>query len=84
MSMSKNDRVTELEIQLAHQQRLCEATQPGRNRTQLSKILRLERVIVRLEDQIKAVRELRKEGFGPPAWKNRRIIKESALQPASR
>lgn len=64
MSMSKNDRVTELEIQLAHQQRLCEQlNQVVTEHTQ--QILRLERIIVRLEDQIKAVRELRKEGFDP-------------------
>lgn len=62
--MDLQDRVTELEIQLAHQQRLCEQlNEVVVEHTQ--QILRLERVVLRLEDQIKTVRELRKEAFDP-------------------
>ena len=59
-----NDRVTELEIQLSHQQHLCEQlNQVVTEHTQ--QILRLERVVLRLEDQIKTLREQRKEAFDP-------------------
>jgi len=57
-------RVTELEIQLAHQQRICE---------QLNEIvtehthsmMRYERVILRLEEHIKQLRDQRKEQLDP-------------------
>ncbi len=62
--MDLSNRVTELEIQLAHQQRLCEQlNEVVTDHTQ--QIIRLERIIVRLEDQIKSMRELRKEAFDP-------------------
>lgn len=62
--MELGDRVTELEIQLAHQQRLCEQlNEVVTQHTQ--QIIRLERIIVRLEDQMKTLREQRKEAFDP-------------------
>ena len=57
-------RVTELEIQLAHQQRICEQlNEVVVEHTQ--QMMRYERVILRLEEQIKLVREQRKEQFDP-------------------
>jgi SlyX protein len=57
-------RVTELEIQLAHQQRICEQlNEVVTEHTQ--SMMRYERVILRLEDQIKSLREQRKEQFDP-------------------
>lgn len=58
------NRITELEIQLAHQQRICEQlNEVVVEHTQ--QLMRYERVLIRLEDQIKLVRELRKEAFDP-------------------
>ena len=57
-------RVTELEIQLAHQQRICEQlNEVVTEHTQ--SMMRYERVILRLEDQMKLLREQRKEQFDP-------------------
>jgi uncharacterized coiled-coil protein SlyX len=57
-------RITELEFQLAHQQRLCEQLDEVIvEHTQ--QIMRMERVILRLEDQLKLLREQRKEAFDP-------------------
>ncbi|MCC6509905.1 MAG: SlyX family protein [Pirellulaceae bacterium] len=57
-------RLTELEFQFAHQQRLYEQlNQVVVEHTQ--QILRLERTNLRLEDQIKILREQRKEAFDP-------------------
>ena len=61
---SVESRITELEIQLAHQQRVCEQlNEVVVEHTQ--QIMRYERVILRLEEQIKLVREQRKEQFDP-------------------
>jgi uncharacterized coiled-coil protein SlyX len=57
-------RITELECQLAHQQRLCEQL----NEVVVEhthQLMRSERVILRLEEQLKTVREQRKEAFDP-------------------
>ncbi len=63
-SQRLSDRVTELEIQLAHQQRMCEQlNEVVVEHTQ--QLMRYERVLIRLEDQIKLVREQRKEAFDP-------------------
>ncbi len=64
MTRDPEARITELEIQLAHHQRLCEQlNQVLVDHTQ--QIMRLERTIVRLEDQIRTIREQRKEIFDP-------------------
>ena len=61
---STESRITELEIQLAHQQRVCEQlNEVVVEHTQ--QMMRYERVILRLEEQIKLVREQRKEQFDP-------------------
>jgi len=57
-------RVTELEIQLAHQQRICEQLNEVVTEHTHS-MMRYERVILRLEEQIKQLREQRKEQFDP-------------------
>ena len=63
-SRSLQSRVTELEIQLAHQQRICE--QLNEVVTEHSQaMMRYERVILRLEDHIKLLRDQRKEQFVP-------------------
>lgn len=57
-------RISELEFQLAHQQRLCEQLNEVMiEHTQ--QIMRLERVILRCEEQVKSLREQRKESFDP-------------------
>lgn len=57
-------RVTELEIQLAHQQRICEQlNEVVTEHTQ--SMMRYERVILRLEEHIKLLRDQRKEQFDP-------------------
>jgi uncharacterized coiled-coil protein SlyX len=61
---SDRQRITELECQLAHQQRLCEQlNEVVIEHTQ--QLMRLERVILRLEEQLKTLREQRKEVFDP-------------------
>lgn len=61
---SQAKRVTELEFQLAHQQRLCEQlNEVVIEHTQ--QLLGMERVILRLEEQLKVLREQRKETFDP-------------------
>lgn len=61
---SEQERIDELEFQLAHHQRLCEQlNEVVTDHTQ--QILRMERIILRLEDQIKTVRDQRKEPFDP-------------------
>lgn len=58
------NRVTELEIQLAHQQRICEQlNEVVVDHTQ--QLMRYERVLLRLEDQMKMLRDQRKEVFDP-------------------
>ena len=57
-------RIGELEFQLAHHQRLCEQL----NEVVIAhtqQIMRMERVILRCEVQIKTLREQRKEAFDP-------------------
>ncbi|MGN6546086.1 MAG: SlyX family protein [Aureliella sp.] len=57
-------RITELEFQLAHHQRLCEQlNEVVVGHTQ--QLLRMERAMARLEEQLKLVREQRKEAFDP-------------------
>ena len=57
-------RITELEFQLAHHQRLCEQlNEVVVQHTQ--QFLRMERIILRLEEQLKLLREQRKEAFDP-------------------
>lgn len=59
-----NARLTELEIQLAHQQRVCEQlNEVVVEHTQ--QMMRYERILLRLEEQLKLVREQRKEQFDP-------------------
>ncbi len=61
---SVNARLTELEIQLAHQQRVCEQlNEVVVEHTQ--QMMRYERILLRLEEQLKLVREQRKEQFDP-------------------
>jgi SlyX protein len=58
------DRITELEIQLAHQQRICEQlNEVVVEHTQ--QMMRYERILIRMEDQVKSLREQRKEAFDP-------------------
>lgn len=57
-------RISDLEFHVAHQQRLCEQlNEVVVEHTQ--QLLRAERVIVRLEEQLKLLREQRKEAFDP-------------------
>ena len=59
-----NNRIGELEFQLAHQQRLCEQlNEVVVEHTQ--QIMRLERTILRCEEQVKSLRDQRKEAFDP-------------------
>ena len=61
---NEQERIDELEFQLAHHQRLGEQlNEVVTEHTQ--QILRMERLILRLEDQIKTVRDQRKEPFDP-------------------
>ncbi len=61
---SLQSRVMELEIQLAHQQRICEQlNEVVTEHTQ--SMMRYERVLLRLEENIKQLREQRKEQFDP-------------------
>lgn len=61
-------RVTELEFQLAHQQKLYEElNQVVTDHTQL--LLRYQRLVQTLDDQIKVLRERQKEAFDPRAEK---------------
>lgn len=57
-------RITELECQLAHQQRLCEQLDEVVTK-HTQQLMRFERVILRLEEQLKTLREQRKETFDP-------------------
>ncbi len=57
-------RITELEFQLAHQQKMVDELN-GVLVGHTQQILRMERTILRLEEQIKIVREQRKEAFDP-------------------
>ncbi len=57
-------RITELEFQLAHQQKMVDELN-GVLVGHTQQILRMERNILRLEEQIKIVREQRKEAFDP-------------------
>lgn len=62
--LSMQSRITELEIQVAHQQRICEQlNEVVTEHTQ--SMMRYERVVLRLEDHIKLLREQRKEQFDP-------------------
>lgn len=61
---SLQSRVTELEIQLAHQQRICEQLNEVVTEHTHS-MIRYERVILRLEEHIKQLRDQRKEQFDP-------------------
>jgi SlyX protein len=61
---SLQSRVTELEIQLAHQQRICEQLNEVVTEHTHS-MMRYERVILRLEEHIKLLRDQRKEQFDP-------------------
>ena len=57
-------RVSELEFHLAHQQRLVEQlNEVVVQHTQ--QIMRLERIVLRCEEQIKTLRDQRKEPFDP-------------------
>ncbi len=69
--MDLSNRVTELEIQLAHQQRLCEQlNEVVTDHTQ--QIIRLERIIVRLEIKSnRCVNSAKKPSILP--WKSHRI-----------
>jgi uncharacterized coiled-coil protein SlyX len=61
---SADKRISELEFQLAHHQRLSEQlNEVVVAHTQ--QIMRLERALLRCEDQIKTLREQRKEAFDP-------------------
>lgn len=61
-------RIDELEFQLAHQQRLCEQLNEVVTE-HTHQLLRYQRVLVTLEDQLKQVRERHKEAFDPRAEK---------------
>lgn len=57
-------RIADLEFHVAHQQRLCEQlNEVVVEHTQ--QLMRAERVILRLEEQVKLMREQRKEAFDP-------------------
>ncbi len=61
-----DQRITDLEVGLAHQQRLCEQL----NEVvvdQTRQMIHFERVILRLENQVKELQQQRKEQADPQA-----------------